>query len=47
MCGHGDELYIHYHQDLCCRVGFDVAGGVGSGVKCRGEKREKKSEWSD
>lgn len=25
-CGHGDELYIHYCEDLCSRVGFDVVG---------------------
>lgn len=25
-CGHGDELYIHYCEDFCSRVGFDVVG---------------------
>lgn len=24
VCGHGDELYILYHEDFCSKVGFDV-----------------------
>lgn len=38
VCGHGDELYIHYRQEFCSRVGFDV-GGKGWDLEKKTEKR--------